>query len=323
MAHGHLVGGAADAADIDALGALLLGQSDHLRVLGVVDDHLGEGGIVAVDHDVHHVLLHDAQVGGGIHRLGGTEHDVGDLGAAHGAAPAVAQAAAQGLADQRLRERGAAHMGHMQGLGDLTVDGPGLNAGVVPELAGVLRSTAEEALGAEGLAVLHEGHLSHLVGQVVDVLTLSFHAPLMGDALELLRVLYGVIAALTGLVEGVADLPAVVRVGSGATGGETQVVACHNAVDVTAADASGRLGGNTAGAHGADTAAGPFLAELAVGRLVLDTLLPGVGSYLTAGFQQSFGSGFHLLDSDQFHGRNGENTGDLCFLCSFLSGIFS
>ena len=59
-------------------------------------------------------------------------------------------------------------MGHVQGLGDLTVDGPGLDAGLVPELPGVLRGPAEEALDAEGLAVLHEGQLSHLVPAVRD-----------------------------------------------------------------------------------------------------------------------------------------------------------
>ena len=308
VAHGHLVGGAAHAADVDALGALLLGQSDHLGVLGIENDHLRERGVVAVNHDVDHVLLHDAQVGGGVHRLGGAEEHVGELGAAHGPAPAVGQAGPEGLADQGLGEGGAAHVGHVQGLGDLTVDGPGLDAGVVPELPGVLGGPAEPALGAEGLAVLHQGHLGDLVGQVVDVLTLGLHAPLTGDALELGGILHGVVAALSGLIQSVADLTAVVRVGGGAAGGEAQVVAGHDAVYVTAADAPGRLGGDAAGTHGADAAADALLAEFAVGGLVLHPLLPGISAYLTAGFQQPFGGGFHLLDSDQFHSRNVENT---------------
>ena len=108
-------------------------------------------------------------------------------------------------------------MGHVQGLGDLPVDGPGLDARVVPELLGVLGGTGEEALEAEGLAVLHEGGLGHLVGQVIDVLALGGDAPLAGDPLELLGVLDGVVAALLGLVEGVADGAAVVGVGGGAT----------------------------------------------------------------------------------------------------------
>ena len=307
MAHGHLVGGAAHAADVDALGAVGLGQGDHLGILGVEHDHLGQGGVMAVDNDVDHVLLHDAQVGGGIHRLGGAEEDVGELGAAHGAAPAVTEAGPQGLADQCFRQRGAAHMGHMQGLGDLAVDGPGLNARVVPQLLGVLGGALEEALDAEGLAVLHQSGLGDLVGQVVDVLALGGDAPLAGDPLELLGVFDGVVAALLGLVQGVADAAAMVGVGGRAARGEAQVVAGHDAVNVTAADAPGGLGGDAAGTHGADAAADALLAELTVRGLVLDALLPGVRAYLTAIFQQPFGSGFHLLDSDQFHSRNVES----------------
>ena len=307
VAHGHLVGGAAHAADVDALGALLLGESQHLGILGVQHDHLGQRGIVAVNDDVHHVLLHDAQVSGGVHRLGGAEKDVGELGAAHGPAPAVAETGPQGLADQRLRQGGAAHMGHMQGLGDLTVDGPGLDARVMPQLLRMLGGAGEETLKAEGLAVLHEGGLGHLVGQVVDVLALGGDAPLTGDSLQLLGILDGVIAALLGLVQGVADAAAMVGVGGCAACGEAQVVAGHDAVNVTAADAPGGLGGDAAGTHGADAAADALLAELTVRGLVLDALLPGVRAYLTAIFQQPFGSGFHLLDSDQFHSRNVES----------------
>ena len=298
VAHGHLVGGAAHAADVDALGAVGLGQGDHLGILGVEHDHLGQGGVMAVDHDVHHVLLHHAQIGGGVDGLGGAEEHVGELGAAHGPAPAVAQAGPQGLADEGLRQGGAAHMGHMQGLGDLPVNGPGLDARVVPELPGVLGSPGEEAAVAEGLAVLHEGRLRYLVGQIIDVLALGLNAPLAGNPLELLGVLDRVVAALLGLVEGVADGAAVIGVGSRAAGGEAQVVAGHDAVDVAAADASGGLGRDAARAHGADAAADALLAEFAVGGLVLDALLPGVRADLTAVFQQPFGGGFHLLDSD-------------------------
>ena len=114
VAHCHFVGGAADAADVDALGAVALGQGDHFGVLGIEHDHLREGGVVAVDDDVDHVLLHDADVGLGVNRLGGAEEDVGELGAHHGAAPAVGQTGAQRLPDQGLRQGGTAHMGHMQ-----------------------------------------------------------------------------------------------------------------------------------------------------------------------------------------------------------------
>ena len=130
-------------------------------------------------------------------------------------------------------------MGHVQGLGDLPVNGPGLDARVVPELLGVLGGPGEEALKAEGLAVLHEGGLGHLVGQVIDVLALGLNPPLAGDSLELLGVLDRIVAALLGLVQGMADGAAVVGVGSCASGGEAEVVAGHDAVYVAAADARG------------------------------------------------------------------------------------
>ena len=274
---------------------------------------------MAVNNDVHHVLLHDAQVGGGVHRLGRAEEHVGELGAAHGAAPAVAQAGPQGLADQRLRQGGTAHVGHMQGLGDLAVNGPGLDARILPQLAGVLRSAGEPAGNTERLAVLHQSGLGHLVGQVVDVLALGLDAPLAGDPLQLLGVLDGVVAALLGQIQGVADAAAVVGVGGRAAGGKAQVVAAYDAMDVAAADATGGLGGDAAGTHGADAAADALLAEFTMRGLVLDALLPGVRAHLTASFQQPFGGSFHLLDSDQFHSRNVGKHKALCFRCSFLS----
>ena len=188
-------------------------------------------------------------------------------------------------------------MGHVHGGGHFPVDGPGLDAGVMPQLLGVLGSPLQEALGAEGLAVLQQSQLGNLVSQVVNVLALGLHAPLLGDADQLLRVLDLVVAAFLGLVQGVADLSAVVRVGCGAAGGEAQVVPGYDAVDITAADASGALGGNAAGAHGADPAAGAGFAEAAMGGLVLDSLLPGVSAHLLAVFQQCIGGSFHLLNS--------------------------
>jgi hypothetical protein len=48
----NLVGRAADAAQLDALGALGLGVFDHFRLLGHGHDHLGQNRLVAVDDDV-------------------------------------------------------------------------------------------------------------------------------------------------------------------------------------------------------------------------------------------------------------------------------
>ena len=137
------------------------------------------------------------------------------------------------------------------------------------------------------------------MGQIVNILALGLHAPFLGDADELLRVLDLVSAALFALIQGVADLPAVVGVGSGAARNKAQEVPAHDAVDIAAADTTGALGGDPAGAHGADPAAGTCLAEAAMGGLVLDPLLPGVSANLAAVFQQRVGSLLHLLNSCQ------------------------
>ena len=296
VAHGHLVGGAAHAGHVDPLGAHLLGHGDHLGLLGPLHDHLGEGRIMAMDDDVDHVLLQDAQVGLGIDGLGGTKQNIGEVGTGHGAAPAVAQAAAQGLADQGLRLGGAAHVGHVQGLGDLPVDGPGLDALPGPDRLALLVGSLQEPLGAEGLAVLQQRGLGHLVGNVVDVPALGGDIPLAGDPQQLLRILHLVVAVGSGAVQGVADLAAVVGVGGGAAGGEPQEVPAGNAVGVAAADAPGRLGSDAAGTHGADPAADALFTELAVRGLLLHTGLPGAGSHLIGGFKQLCYFVFHLFE---------------------------
>ena len=299
VTHGNLVGGTADTGDVDALGTDALCQSNHLGVVCVVNNHFGQAGIMAMNNDVDHVLLHHADVGGGVNGLGRAEQHIGQLGAHHRAAPAIGQAAAQRLAHQCFGQAGVAHMGHVQGGGNLAVDGAGLNSGVVPQLLGVLGCTLQEALGAKRLAVFHQAELGDLMSQVVDVLALGLNAPFLGDANELLGVLDLIIAALFCLIQGVADFTAMVRVGCGATGGEAQEVTANNAVDITAADTAGALAGNAAGAHGADTAAGARLAKSAVGSLVLDTLLPGVSADLLAVFQQRIGGSLHLINSGQ------------------------
>ena len=298
LTHGDFVARAADAGDVDALGADGLGERDHLGILRVHDDHLGQGRIVAVDDDVDHVLFHDADVGGGVNGTRGAEQNVGELGAHHGAAPAVGQTGAQGLLDQSLRQRGTAHMRHVQRLRDLTVDRARLDAGVMPQLLGVLRCALEVALHAERLAVLEKTRLGDLVGQIVDILALGLDAPLGGDLLQLFRILDLVGAALFRLIERVADLTAMVGVRGCAACGEAQVVTADNAVHVAAADAARGLRRDAAGAHGANAAAGAGFAEAAVRRLILDALLPGICANFFAGFEQFVGRCFHLFNCD-------------------------
>ena len=298
LTHGDLVAGAADTRDVDALCADGLGQRDHLGILRIHDDHLGKRRIVAVDDDVDHVLFHDADVGGGVKGTRGAEQNVGELGAHHGAAPAVGQTGAQGLLDQSLRQRGTAHMRHVQRLRDLTVDRARLDAGVMPQLLGVLRCALEVALHAERLAVLEKTRLGDLVGQIVDILALGLDAPLGGDLLQLFRILDLVGAALFRLIERVADLTAMVGVRGCAACGEAQVVTADDAVHVAAADAARGLRRDAAGAHGANAAAGAGFAEAAVRRLILDALLPGIRANFFAGFKQFVGRCFHLFNCD-------------------------
>ena len=56
----------------------------------------------------------------------------------------------------------------------------------------------------KGLPYSMQADLGHFVGQVVDVLALGLHAPFLGDADQLLGILDLIVAALAGLVQGVA-----------------------------------------------------------------------------------------------------------------------
>ena len=91
VAHEDLVGGAAHAGQLDALGALALGVLEDLRLLGGHVDHLGQHRLMAVDDDVDVVFFEDAQVDLAGHRHRAAEDDVLEVGGDHGAAPAVGQ----------------------------------------------------------------------------------------------------------------------------------------------------------------------------------------------------------------------------------------
>ena len=253
---------------------------------------------MTVDDDVDHVLVHNADVGGGVNGLRCAEQDVGELGAHHGAAPAIGQTGAQRLLDQSLRKRRAAHVGHMQRLRNLAVDGARLDACLVPQLLRMLRRTLQIALCAEGLAVFQQTDLSDFMCQIVDILAFGLDVPFVCDSLQLFRVLDLICTALFCLIQGVADLTAMVGVRCRAARGEAQVVTRNDTVNVAAADAARRLRGDAAGAHGANTAASTGFTEAAVRRLVFNALLPGVCANLLAGFKQGVGRFFHLFNSD-------------------------
>ena len=125
LAHQHFVARAAQARQVDALGPQFLGPVEQLRVLGGLGHHLRHQGVVAVEDDVHLVLLQHPQVDLGGHGLGGAEEDVGDLGGDHGAAPAVGQGVAQGVQQQVHRVVVHPHVGAVQHLRRLPGRCPG------------------------------------------------------------------------------------------------------------------------------------------------------------------------------------------------------
>ena len=78
-------------------------------------DHLGQRRIMAVNDDVYHISssitprLASVSIGMGV-----PNSNVRELGTAHGTAPSIRQTTAQSLTNQRLRQGGTSHMGHMQ-----------------------------------------------------------------------------------------------------------------------------------------------------------------------------------------------------------------
>ncbi len=87
----NLIGRTADAAELDAFGAFGFGIIDHFLGLGCGNDHFGENGFMAVDDDVDMIFFHDSQVGFGMQRIRGAEHDILKVGGDHGSTPAVCQ----------------------------------------------------------------------------------------------------------------------------------------------------------------------------------------------------------------------------------------
>ena len=134
LAHERLVGGAADACHVDALGALAFGIGNQLRLVDGDDQHLRERRLVAVDDDVDLVVLEYAQIHLGDQRAGRAEEDVRDVGGQHGAAPAVGEGAAHGLIEDVLGVLVVAHVGAVEHLHHLSIDAPGGDVQLLPSL---------------------------------------------------------------------------------------------------------------------------------------------------------------------------------------------
>ena len=91
LPHEDLVSGATEPHHVDAFGPGPAGLLLQAFLLGHLDDHLGEHGLVAVDHQVHHPFFQYTQVGPDDPGPRGSEEDVLKLGGDEGATPAVGQ----------------------------------------------------------------------------------------------------------------------------------------------------------------------------------------------------------------------------------------
>ena len=294
VAHEDLVARAADAGEVDALGALRLRLGDQLGVAGRVDEHRREGRLVAVDDDVDLVGLEDAEVHLGGQRRGRAEEDVADVGREHRAAPAVGERAAQRRLEDVLGVEVDAHVGAVHDLDDLAVDGARRQAELLPERLALRRRPPRVDDLAVGLAELGQGDVGDVEGDLVDVATAGGDAEVAGDGHELLLVLDGVAG---GLAEGDGaqrhrHVAAVVGVRRDAARDLAREVARGDGRQVGAAQARlalGVLAHQTARAHAADAAAGARFADGAGLHLVraredrAHAALVGVAQHLDGG----------------------------------------
>ena len=277
VAHENLVGGAAQAGNLYALGACLLGLGDELRVTRGLGDHLREDRLVAVDHDVDLVGLDGAQVCLRPQRLGAAEDDVLDVGGDHGAAPAVRQGTAHALLHEADAVGVDSHVGLVERRDDLAVDAARDQTVLAPELLALLRCAGYVGELAVLLAELGQRRLADLLGERPRVLALGVNAEVLGHLPELLLVFDSIVAvALGGLQQRVGGGATVVRVSRAANRDLPQEVSGRYHVCVRATDAD--LGAvaewvNAAWAHLADRAAYPKLTKTTL-RLHLIESIP-------------------------------------------------
>ena len=68
MTHSYFVGGTANAYDVDTLCTGSLCQFNHLFVLRILNDHLGQRRLMSMNHDIYIIFVDTAKVSLGIHR---------------------------------------------------------------------------------------------------------------------------------------------------------------------------------------------------------------------------------------------------------------
>ena len=186
LPHQDLVGGAADAGDVDAAGALLPGFLQHGRVVGHVDDHLCQCGLVPVHEDVDLVLAEHAEVDLGPNGLGRAEEDVLQVGGDHRSTPAVRQRGAHAPEDDGLVVGVDTHVGAMHDVDDLAVDAPGGDVQLLPVLPLLLGRALDELDAVLLRSERGEAGLGDLLGDLLDRLALALDAQLVGQGVQLL-----------------------------------------------------------------------------------------------------------------------------------------
>jgi len=219
-AHENLVAGTADSGQVDALGALFLGQFQHIRLLGGDTEGLGQQRLVAMNGDVDLVHLQDPEIDGGPARHRGAEHDIGQFSGKHRGAPAVGKRGARGLEHDVLVFLVNPHVGAVHHLHHLTVNAAGGDAQFLPDGLAFLRGAFEHRQPAVVLlAEFGQGLLAHFQGDLVDLAALGDHIEELGQRQEFLDVLdlIGTIA-LGGFDETLDHLPGMIGVGGRAGG---------------------------------------------------------------------------------------------------------
>ena len=263
----ELLAGLDGAHDAQALGAGAHGLVLIGLLVGEIDQHRAQHGLVAVDDDVDVGRVEDAQIDLDGVRLGRAEQGIlcqlerhlRTVGGSE-AEPQCLEGEAHVVAvDVGHRAGGATHV--------LVEHAAWHDAQLLPRL--------HARLGSEGLdqrrralmvaVELRPDGVGHALGQGVARLDLFADRP--GEELELAPVLDLIGAAGSSLSEGLHDLSRMVGVRGGAHGVLQQEVAHGHAVGVDAADSAWRLGGEAARALRTQGAADALFAERAAPAL--------------------------------------------------------
>ncbi len=266
LAHQNLVSRAANAADYDALRALFFGQLQNLRIAACRHYGLRQGRLMAVDHQVHVIFLKDAQVHLAANRFGCSEQNVAEVRGDHRAAPAVAHGRPEAVHQKVLVVGIDAFVSSVQRFHDVVLDAhrnQSLFTPVVDSSLWSAGSRVEELTLL--LAELCECLVCQFLGNSVGFFALRVDAPFFGHFDQSFRALDGVALglSLSGQLQSLSNVVAVIGMRRGACGDLSNQVASHHCCRVCAADTYRVLLAEAAGAHLAYSATKSILAERA------------------------------------------------------------